>query len=117
MNCVTTYRANVESIFCCGITSLFSNFSAKFRSQIQNLIERAGRIFWMQFLFSFQDIFEELVIKQGLKITKDIIHLLLKDGELMPSGKGYRVPNYSKTHPKHQTHLKTRKLELFDINS
>lgn len=71
----------------------------------------------MQLLFSFQDIFEELVIKQGLKITKDIIHLLLKDCELMPSGKGYGVPNYSKTHPKHQTDLKTKKLELFDINS
>lgn len=68
-------------------------------------------------LFSFQDIFEELVIKQGLKITKDIIHLPLKDYELIPPGKGYRVPNYSKTHPKHQTGLKTRKLEPYDANS
>lgn len=37
-------RATVESIICCGITTWFGNLSVKLRSQIQNLIRRAGKI-------------------------------------------------------------------------
>lgn len=42
---------------------------------------------------SLQEVFEESVIKQALKITKDKNHILHNEYEMMPSGKRYRVPN------------------------
>lgn len=83
------YRATVESIIFYSIPTGFGNLSTKLRSQIQNCIKRAGKIIELLPSSSLQEIFEESVIKQSLKITKDKNHILCKDDELMPSGKRY----------------------------
>ena len=86
------YRANIESIIRYGITTWFGNLSVKLKSQLQNLIKRAGKIIGMQPPCPLQEIFERTVRKQGLKITCDPNHILHKEFELMPSGRRYRVP-------------------------
>ena len=86
------YRANLESIIRYGITTWFGNLSVKLKSQLQNLIKRAGKIMGMQPPCSLQAIFERTLVMQGSKITRDPNHILHSQFELMPSGRRYRVP-------------------------
>ena len=86
------YRANMESIIRYGITTWFGNLSVKIKSQLQNLIRRAGKIIGVQPPCSLQELFERTVMKQGSKITRDPTHILHREFELMPSGRRYRVP-------------------------
>ena len=87
------YRATMESIIRYGITTWFGNLSVKLKTQLQNLIKRAGKIIGMQPPCSLQEIFEETARKQGLKITCDPNHILHKEYEMLPSGRRYRLPN------------------------
>ena len=86
------YRAAIESIIRYGITTWFGNLSVKLKSQLQNLIKRAGKIIGMQPPSSLQEIFEETAMRQCLKITRDPNHLLHSEYELLPSGRRYRLP-------------------------
>ena len=86
------YRANMESIIRYGITTWFGNLSVKLKSQLQNLIKRAGKIMGMQPPCSLQATFERTLVMQGSKITRDPNHILHSQFELMPSGRRYRVP-------------------------
>ena len=72
-------RAAIESIIRYGITTWFGNLTVKFRSQLQNLIKRAGKIIGMLPPSFLQEIFEHTVKKQGQKITTDPNHILYKD--------------------------------------
>ena len=87
------YRANMESIVRYGITTWFGNLSVKLKSQLQNLIKRAGKIIGMQPPCSLQEICERTVMKQSLKITRDTSHILHREFEVLPSGRRYREPN------------------------
>ena len=83
----------MESIVRYGITTWFGNLSVKLKSQLQNLIKRAGKIIGMQPPCSLQEIFERTVMKQSLKITRDTSHILHREFEALPSGRRYRGPN------------------------
>ena len=85
------YRANIESVIRYGITTWFGNLSVTLKSQLQNLVKRAGKIIGMQPPCSLQDIFNQTVRKQGLKIIRDPNHILHKEYELLPSGRRYRT--------------------------
>ena len=87
------YRANMESIIRYGITTWLGNLSVKLKTQLQNLIQRAGKIIGMQPPCPLQEIFERTLIKQGQKISQDPTHILHKEYEMLPSGRRYRVPN------------------------
>ena len=87
------YRANMESIIRYGITTWLGNLSVKLKTQLQNLIQRAGKIIGMQPPRPLQEIFERTLIKQGQKISQDPTHILHKEYEMLPSGRRYRVPN------------------------
>lgn len=41
-----------------------------------------------------QDLFDDTVRKQGLKISVDTKHILHGEYELLPSGRRYRIPNW-----------------------
>ncbi len=86
------YRSTVESIICYGFTNWFGYLTVKLRSQLQNVVRRAGKIIGMLSPLSLQDIFERSVRKQSLKIIGNPSHILHKEYELMPSGRRYRVP-------------------------
>ncbi len=81
------YRLTIESIICYGFTNWFGNFTVKLRSQLQNVLRRAGKIIGMLSPLSLQDIFERSVRKQSLKIIGDPSHILHKEYELMPTGR------------------------------
>lgn len=69
------YWASIESIKNYGITIWFCNLPVKFKSQLKNVIERAGKIICMHPPSSLQKIFEEAVRRQGRKITCDPNHI------------------------------------------
>ena len=87
------YRANIESIIRYGITTWLGNLSVKLKSQLQNLIKRAGKIIVKQPPCTLQEIFEQTLIKQGRKIASDPTHILNGEFEMLPSGRRYRAPN------------------------
>ena len=71
----------------------FGNLSVKLKSQLQKLIIRAGKIIGQMPPTPLQELFEEAVRKQGLKVINDPNHVLYSQFELMPSGRRYRLPN------------------------
>ncbi|KAK0155032.1 RNA-directed DNA polymerase from mobile element jockey [Merluccius polli] len=86
------YRATIESVIRYGITTWFGNLTVKGRTQLQTLVKRAGKIMGTQSPCSLQEIFEETVRRQGLKISADTTHVLNNEYELLPSGRRYRMP-------------------------
>lgn len=87
------YRATIESVLRYGITTWFGNLTVKLRTQIQRLTNMAGKIIGMPLPASPQEIFEETMIRQSLKITSDPSHVLHTEYQMMPSGRRYRLPN------------------------
>lgn len=87
------YRASIESIIRYGIIIWFGNLSVKLKAQLQTLIKRAGKIMGLAPPTSLQDLFDETVRKEGLKILEDSEHILHGEYELLPSGRRYRLPN------------------------
>ena len=86
------YRANIESIIRYGITTWFGNLAVKLKTQLQNLVKRAGKIIGMEPPCTLQEIFDSTVLKQGLKVTQDPSHILHNEFILLPSGRRYREP-------------------------
>ena len=82
------YRANMESVIRYGITTWFGNLSVTLKSQLQNLVKRAGKIIGMQPPCSLQEIFDQTVRKQFSKSletsitssTKKLNYCRLGDG-------------------------------------
>ena len=87
------YKAAIESIVRYGMMAWFGNLSVKLKSQLQKLIIRAGKIIGQMPPTPLQELFEEAVRKQGLKVINDPNHVLYSQFELMPSGRRYRLPN------------------------
>lgn len=94
------YRASIESLLRYGLT-WFGNLSIKLKSQILNLIKRAGKIMGVLPPCSLLDIFEETALKLGRKIANDSTHFLFDQCEVMPSGRRYRVANCRLNRYKH----------------
>lgn len=87
------YKAAIESIVRYGMVAWFGNLSVKLKSQLQTLIKRAGKIIGRVPPTTLNELFEEAVRKQSLKITNDPNHVLYSEYEMMPSGRRYRLPN------------------------
>lgn len=74
----TACLITTELIICYSIATWFGNLSGKLKSQLQNLIKSAGKIIGILPPSSIQEIFEETVRKQGLKMTCDLDHIFHK---------------------------------------
>lgn len=86
------FRTCIESVLRYGITSWCGNLSVKLKTQINNLLKRAGKIMGTPPPLSLQEVLEETMIKQSRRIANDPTHVLSNQYELLPSGRRYRVP-------------------------
>ena len=90
---VLFYRSIIESILRYGITAWFGNLSVKLKSQLSRLMRTAMKITSSTSpMISLQEIFEQTLRRQSVKIIYDTKHVLHNEFQLLPSGRRYRTP-------------------------
>ena len=87
------YRSIIESILRYGITVWFGNLSVQSKSQLSRLMRSAMKITDSTSpTISLQEIFEQTLRRQSVKIIYDTKHVLHNEFQLLPSGRRYRTP-------------------------
>ena len=90
---VLFYRSFIESILRYGITAWFGNLSVQLKSQLSRLTRTAMKITGSTSPMIFlQEIFEQTLRRQSVKIIYDTKHVLYNEFQLLPSGRRYRTP-------------------------
>lgn len=86
-------QAVLDSLFRYGITVWFGYLSVQLKSDLMHLIQTAWKITVCENPTSLQAIFEQATLKQAHKIVSDPSHVPHTVHELLPCGKGFRVPH------------------------
>ncbi len=86
------YHACIESILLYGIADCFGNLKVTLRSQLNRLVCTAMKVVGLGIYPNFQSIFDKVILKQAMKMTRDPSHVLQREFELLPSGRCFRSP-------------------------
>ena len=90
---VLFYRSIIESILRYGITVWFGNMSVQSKSQLSRLMRTATKITGSTSpMISLQEIFEQTLRRQSVKIIYDTKYVLHNEFQLLPSGRRCRTP-------------------------
>ena len=90
---VLFYRSIIESILRYGIIVWFGNMSVQSKSQLSRLLRTAMKITGSTSpVISLQEMFEQTLRRQSVKIIYDNKHVLHNEFQLLPSGRRYRTP-------------------------
>ncbi len=86
------YHACIESILLYGIADCFDNLKFTLRSQLNRLVCTAMKVVGLGIYPNLQSIFDKVILKQAMKMTRDPSHVLQREFELLPSGRCFRSP-------------------------
>jgi len=86
------FKIILESVIRYSMQTWYGNLSVQFKSKLGRLISTAFRIVGHQEPCYLQSLYEKSVLSEAHKIRDDPTHILIKELELLPSGKRFRMP-------------------------
>ena len=88
------YRAILESLIRYGITAWYGNLTVQLKNRLRSMHKTAMKIIGIKQYESIEELYNQSVITQAIKISSDSTHPLSSEYELLPSGRRFRMSKW-----------------------